>query len=125
MLQKRLIENGLSSHVLAFVDDCMLATRAIPEHKEYLIKLLTTFKKAGWMLKLKKCYIYLNNTDVLIYGLSLSLNNDTIKTDPENFEYLLSMERPQTTKQTRKWIGLLNVYRDCFEKVAKHLGPLF
>ena len=56
MLQKRLIQNGLSTHVLAFVDDCMLATKEASEHKEYLIKLLTTFKEAGWKLKLKKCF---------------------------------------------------------------------
>ena len=53
MLQKRLIENGLSSHVLAFVDDCMLATPGKMEHKDYLIRLLTTFRNDGWKLKLK------------------------------------------------------------------------
>ena len=53
MLQKRLIENGLSTHVLACVDDCMLATKGKVLHKEYLIKLLTSFRNAGWKLKLK------------------------------------------------------------------------
>ena len=125
MLQKRLIENGLSTHVLAFVDDCMLATKGATEHKEYLIRLLTTFKKAGWKLKQKKCFFYLNNTDVLIYGWSLSLKNDTIQADPEKLKFLLKMERPKTTRQTRKFVGLLNVYHDAFEKVAKYLGPLF
>ena len=52
MLQKRLIEIGLSSHALAFVDDFMVATPGKAEHKNYLIKLLTTFKNAGWKLKL-------------------------------------------------------------------------
>ena len=54
MLQKQLIENSLSSHVLAFVDDCLLSTKTANKHKEYLIRLVTTFKKSGWKLKLKK-----------------------------------------------------------------------
>ena len=35
------------------------------------------------------------------------------------------MERPKTTRQARTFVGLLNVYHDCFEKVAKWLAPLF
>ena len=125
MLQKRLIENGLSTHVLAFVNDCMLATKGKLLQKEYLIKLLTSFRNAGWKLKLKKCNFYLNNTEVLIDGWALSLNDDTIQADPEKIKFLLQMERPKTTRQMRKFVGLLNVYHDCFEKVAEWLGPLF
>ena len=73
----------------------------------------------------KKCYFYLNDAEVLIYGWNLSLKNDTIQADPEKIKFLLQMERPKTMRQVRTFVGLLNVYHDCFEKVAEWLGPLF
>jgi hypothetical protein len=56
--------------------------------------------------------------------LGFVITQDGIKPQPEKIQGILNMAQPKTQKDVRRFVGMINFYRDLYPKRAETLAPL-
>jgi hypothetical protein len=67
-----------------------------------------------------KCMLF--QTEVTYLGFIIT--RDGIKPQPEKIQGILNMMPPKTQKDVRRFVGMINFYRDLYPKRAETLAPL-
>ena len=116
-----LLLRGLpAEHVVAFLDDILVASSTIEEHIEHLDKVLTALGRANLKLHPRKCAVA--RESALCLGHLLDANG--IRPDPSNLAKVVKWPVPSNVKEVRGFLSLTGYYRMFIQNYAKVAEPL-
>jgi len=108
-------------NVDTFLDDTIvLGHSTFDDHLKDVIEVLKRLLAAGMQVNVAKCKWF---QDSVTY-LGFIITREGIKPQPEKIQGILHMQRPTTQKQVRRFVGMVNFYRDLYPKRAELLAPL-
>jgi hypothetical protein len=90
------------------------------EHAAIMEILLERLQTANFRANLKKGYFGESKIDYLEYEIS----RDGIQPQPKKVEAILKLSPPKTKSQSRHFLGVINYYRDMWQKIKNILAPL-
>jgi len=110
----------LDNFCTAYLDNILIYSETLAEHKVHIKKVLEVLAKAGLHLKPEKCEFY--KTEVRYLGLILS--NDSIKIDPEKIEVVTKWESPRNLRDIRAFLGFANFYKCFINGYSEIVSPI-
>jgi hypothetical protein len=117
---KELIDQGT---VVVYMDDILIFTKTLEEHREVTGQVLQILKNNNLYLKPEKCIFEVPKVEFL--GLILSENR--VEMDPVKIEGVRSWPAPSSVKQLQSFLGFINFYRrfiEGFSQIARPLNDL-
>ena len=107
--------------VRAYIDDLLCITKeSYEDHLDKLREVLQRVRKAGLKVKAPKCRFCAVETNYLGYVLS----TDGIRPQPKKIEAILALTEPNNVKDLRKFLGMVQYYRDMWAKRSHMLATL-
>ena len=107
--------------VHVYIDDLLHVTKGSwTEHLSILEEMFTRLQKAGLKVDTRKSCFGAHKFDYLDYHVT----RDSVMTIPNKFKAIQALTAPKTRKQLRQFIGMINFYRDMWQKSSKLLAPL-
>jgi hypothetical protein len=107
--------------VATFLDDVMaLGYSTFDAHLVQVTEVLKRLLAAGMQVNAEKCKWF--HHAVTYLGFFITRNG--IKPQPEKIQGILNMKQPKTQKEVRRFVGMVNFYRDLYPKRAEILAPL-
>lgn len=103
-----------------FLDDILCFSRSESEHLQHLEILFERLKKYGILINTSKCVLGVDQVTFLGYNVSSA----GIRPLPEKVQAIQAYPVPNTAKQLRRFLGILNFYRKFIPKAAEIQGPL-
>ena len=107
--------------VRVYIDDLLHVTKGSwTEHLSILEEMFTRLHKAGIKVKASKSCFSTHKFDYLGYHVT----REGVMPIPKNVEAIQALAVPKTRKQLRQFIGMINFYRDMWQKRSELLDPL-
>ena len=121
LFQRRMnkILEGLPG-VVCLIDDVLVAAKDEIEHNARLAATLERLKQAGVTLNAAKCEFKKKS----IKFLGHMVGEDGIRADPDKTAAISEMERPQTVKELRRFMGMVNQLGKFSSNIAETSQPL-
>ena len=108
-------------YVRAYLDDLLVITNGTYEdHLAKVRKVLVKLQEKHLKVNLKKSHFAQDEVEYLGY----ILNRHGIKPMPQKVSAILALLPPTNVKQLRKFLGIIQYYRDVWEKRSELLAPL-
>ena len=104
----------------AYLDDILIYSRTLKEHKRHVQQALERLRKAGLQVDIEKCEFHVTETKFL----GLIVGRDGIRMDPEKIRAINDWEEPRTVKQVQAFLGLCNFYRRFIRSFGAIARPL-
>ena len=104
----------------AYLDDILIYSENMKEHKHHVSRVLELLAKAGLHLKPEKCEFH--KTEVRYLGLIISAEG--IKMDPTKVSAITSWEAPCNITDVRAFLGFANFYRRFIHGFSKVVAPM-
>lgn len=107
--------------ICAYIDDLLLLSKGSwTDHLERLEEVLKRLKEKNLKVNPLKSFFGIGEVEYLGYMIS----REGIKPQPKKVKAILSMQRPTTTTEVRRLVGMVNYYRDVWRGRSHILGPL-
>ena len=107
--------------VRVYIDDLLVITKgSFEDHLEKLKQVLSTLQEAGLKCNLSKSFFCQEQVEYLGYLLT----RDGIKPLPKKVKAILDLEPPKDVRGVRRVLGIIQYYRDIWEKRSHVLAPL-
>ena len=107
--------------VCVYIDDLLHFTKGSwTEHLSILEEMLTCLQKAGLKVNARKNFCGAHKFDYLGYHVT----RDGVITIPKKVEAIQALAVPKNRKQLRQFVGMINFYRDMWQKRSELLSPL-
>ncbi|PZC82925.1 hypothetical protein B5X24_HaOG209368 [Helicoverpa armigera] len=103
------------SGCFCFIDDILLCEENETKHKLLLHQVLQRLDKYGLTLNIEKCEFGKETIDFLGYEVSAT----GIKPTAERVKAISTYPKPTTVLQLRRFLGMINFYRDCLPRQAE------
>lgn len=103
-----------------YIDDILIASTSQEQHKEDLRTVLQRLDSYGLKINLAKCEIDQPTVEYLGYKVS----KEGIKPLDDRVKVISDLKRPETIHQMRKFLGMMNFYRNCIPAAASMQAPL-
>lgn len=110
----------LDSFCTAYLDDILIYSETIQEHKLHVRKVLEALSMAGLHLKPEKCEFHC--TSVRYLGMIIS--NNGIRMDPSKVSTILDWETPRNVHDVRAFLGFSNFYRRFIKDYSRLVSPM-
>jgi transposase InsO family protein len=106
----------------AYLDDLLIISteKGFDKHLEKLEQVLNRLSEAG--LKVNAVKSFFGRTELEYLGYQIS--RDGMRPSQKKVEAILQLEPPKTRKQLRRFIGMVNYYRDMWPQRSHLLAPL-
>jgi RNase H-like domain found in reverse transcriptase/Reverse transcriptase (RNA-dependent DNA polymerase)/Retroviral aspartyl protease len=107
----------------AYIDDILVYSDDLLEHREHVKKVLRVLQDAGLQLDIKKCEFEV--TEVTYLGLILS--TEGVRMDPAKVKCITDWESPANVKDVQAFLGFANFYRrfiQGFSRIVRSLVSL-
>ncbi|GAW00909.1 reverse transcriptase-RNase H-integrase [Lentinula edodes] len=117
---RELIDQG---HVIVYMDDILIFTDNIEEHRIIVRKVLDILKANKLYLKPEKCTFEAREVEYL----GIIVGNGQIRMDPKKVEAVRTWQPPQKKRELQSFLGFCNFFRRFirdFSKIAKPLTRL-
>lgn len=98
-----------------FVDDLLLSSDSEENHKILLSNVLQRLDKYGVTLNVDKCEFGQEKINFLGYEVSA----DGISPTEERIKIISNYPKPKTVRELRRFLGMLNFYRNCLPQQAE------
>ncbi|CAA0813692.1 Uncharacterized mitochondrial protein AtMg00860, partial [Striga hermonthica] len=119
-LMNRVFHPFLDQFVIVFIDDILVYSRDIDQHKEHLRIVLETLRREKLYAKFSKCEFWLNR--VAFLGHIVTARG--IEVDPSKIEAVSKWDMPRSAADVRSFLGLAGYYRRFIEGFSKIAQPL-
>jgi len=107
--------------VKTYLDDVLAITKGtFEEHVQQLRVILDRMQKAGLKVNASKCSFGMKEIPYLGYIIS----REGIMPDPKKIQGIMDLERPTTTTEIRRLVGMVQYYRDLYQGRSHVLAPL-
>ncbi|CAA0821927.1 Uncharacterized mitochondrial protein AtMg00860, partial [Striga hermonthica] len=106
-LMNRVFHPFLDQFVIVFIDDILVYSRAIDQHKEHLRNVLETLRREKLYAKFSKCEFWLDR--VAFLGHIVTARG--IEVDPSKIEAVSKWDTPRSAADVRSFLGLAGYYR--------------
>ena len=107
--------------VRTYIDDILcIGKGTFAEHLEQLEEIFRRFEKAGLKVNAPKCSFGLKEIPYLGYIISV----DGLRPDPKKVQGIMDLHPPQTAKEMKSLIGVIQFYRDMWPRRSHILSPL-
>lgn len=118
---QRHIDNVLRGlPVFPFVDDILVASETEEQHRRELEEVFRRLNDHGLQLNVAKCTF---GQQTLSY-LGYTITTDGIKPTNEKVEAIKTYPRPETIQQLRRFLGMINFYRENIPHAAEYQKEL-
>ena len=105
----------------AYIDDLLIISKGdFTVHLNHLEKVLTKLSTAGLKVNATKSHFCTSELEYLGY----IINRQGIKPNTKKVDAILQMQLPKTRRDLRKFIGMVNYYRDMWPHRSETLAPL-
>ena len=96
----------LNDFCTAYLDDILIYSTSMKEHRQHVRKVLMKLREAGIPADVDKCEFHVTETKYL--GLIVSTKG--IKMDPSKVDAIVSWNTPTCVREVRSFIGFCNFY---------------
>ena len=108
-------------YVRTYLDDLLIISNGtFEDHLSKLDVILTRLKEAKLRCKATKCSFAMPEIEYLGYILS----REGIKPQPEKVSAILALMPPKIVKELRRFLGMVQYYRDLWERRSHLIAPL-
>ena len=108
-------------YVRTYIDDLLLLTKTtFNDHLNHLAEVLKRLRNAGLKVNAAKSKFCAVEVEYLGYILS----RDGITSQPKKVQAILAIDPPTSVKTLRSFLGIVQYYRDMWEKRSHMLAPL-
>jgi hypothetical protein len=110
-------------YVLVYIDDILILNNKSETAEDHITKIehvLERLEKAGFAVNLRKSFFMQQELDYLGYLLT----PNGIRPQPKKVEAINRILPPKTKRQLRRFLGMINYYRDMWKKRSHVLAPL-
>ena len=107
--------------VFAYIDEILIASSDEAAHKLDLRALFVRLSEYGLRINLHKCAFGVSTLKFLGHKLS----KEGLAPLPEKVVALQQYSRPETAKDLRRYLGMINFYRRFVPRAAQTLAPLY
>jgi hypothetical protein len=106
----------------SYLDDLLVLSTETGFHKhlEKLEQVLTRLQESGLKVNAVKSFFAQTNLEYLGYNIS----REGLRPSQKKVEAILQIKAPTTRKQLRRFIGMVNYYRDMWPQRSHSLAPL-
>lgn len=113
------VTRGLPS-TFAYIDDILVASTTPDEHESHLRQLFARLAAHGVVINIQKCEFGVSSTEFLGHHVS----SNGIAPLPNKVQAIHDFPRPESLRQLRRFLGLVNFYRRFIPHCASILRPL-
>ena len=107
--------------VRTYLDDLLCITKgSLDDHLDKLRMVLTKLQEAGLRINAEKSKFCAHETEYLGYVLS----RDGIKPQTNKVKSILALTPPTNVKELRRFLGMVQYYRDLWARRSEMLAPL-
>jgi len=110
----------LDDFCTAFLDDILIYSNTLEEHKKHVYKVLKALSDAGLHLKPEKCHFH--KQEVKYLGFIIGTNG--IRMDPEKVSCVLDWQTPGNVTDIQCFLGFAIFYRRFIRDYSKVVSPL-
>ncbi|KAA0722980.1 Retrovirus-related Pol polyprotein from transposon 297 [Triplophysa tibetana] len=110
----------LHNFVIVYIDDILIYSRDLAEHRHHVIKVLQQLRKHQLYLKLEKCEFHRPTVQFLGYIVSA----EGINMDQGKILAIQNWPLPQTVKELQRFLGFSNFYRRFIKSFSFMSSPL-
>jgi transposase InsO family protein len=108
-------------NVRAYLDDILITTSGtFEDHLEEVQKVLDRLEKTGFAVNVKKSSFAVSEIDYLGYWIT----REGIQPQTKKVEAILRLQPPRTKRELRRFLGMVNYYRDMWRRRSHLLAPL-
>ena len=108
-------------YVRAYIDDLLVITKgSFQDHLDKLKVVLEKLRKAGLKVNAKKSFFAREELEYLGYWIT----RKGVQPTTQKVKAITAIEAPKTKKQLRRFIGMVNYYRNMWGKQSEILAPL-
>ena len=122
-VQDTIQTGGISSICTCYVDNLLIMSESLEEHKQDLRKTVDTFISRGWKANPGKSHLFVN-TSCRLFGFAINLKEATIGPDPQKVAAILELPAPTNQKTARSLCGSINYYSDLIPDLAPLMRPI-
>ncbi|RVW66686.1 Transposon Ty3-I Gag-Pol polyprotein [Vitis vinifera] len=119
-LMNRVFRAYLDQFVIVFVDDILIYSRSLEEHKQHLVTTLKTLRRHQLYGKLDKSEFWLTEVNFLGHVVSEA----GIAVDHSKVEAVQEWQRPTNVFEVRSFLGLAGYYRRFVEDFSRIAAPM-
>jgi hypothetical protein len=107
--------------VLVYMDDLLIITRGIlDQHLQKMETVITRLRDAGLKVNTAKSLFCAHEIEYLSYKLI----REGIKPQPKKVQTILTLNPSNNVKELRHFLGIVQYYRDMWERGSEMLAPL-
>ena len=117
---QQILSPVLCSNIIIYIDDILIMSESFQEHLNLVHKVLSTLSKHGVKIKVDKCEMFQQEVSFLGH----IINRNGIKKSPEFISKVQNIPPPQTIKQMRQFLGLINFQRKFIQNCSTLTKPL-
>jgi len=119
-LMDQVLKTDLEPFVFCYLDDIIVATKSFEQHIELLREVARRMSAAGLSINLEKSFFCKKE----IKYLGLIMNKDGYRADPLKIEAIMNYQPPKTIRQNRRFMGMVNFYKDFIKDFASIAAPI-
>ena len=108
-------------YVRVYLDDILITTcDSYEDHIEKMNTVLTRLEKSGFRANLRKCFFAKSELEYLGFWIT----RHGIQPQPKKVEAICRLLPPKNQRQLRRFLGMVNYYRDMWQPRSHILAPL-
>ncbi|CAM4747325.1 unnamed protein product [Rotaria magnacalcarata] len=119
-VMNELLANGRWDCVVVYLDDIVIFSKTIEEHKQHVADVISTLHKANFQVSPAKCSIAVKKIEFL----SHIVTSDKVEPSLDKIKAIVNIAPPKTLSQANKFIGKVGYYRKFIRDFAKIAAPI-
>ena len=119
-VMNNLIATGRWSYVVVYLDDILIFSDTIADHKEHVAEVLSILKRARFQVSPPKCVIAVTKIEFLSHIITAA----GIEPSPDKIQAVLDIPSPKTLAQANRFIGKIGYYRKFVKDFANIAAPI-
>ena len=119
-VMNEVVANGRWDYVVVYLDDIVIFSKTIEEHKQHVADVISTLHKVNFQVAPPKCAIAVEKIEFL----SHIVTHDKVAPSPDKIKAIVDIAQPKTLSQANKFIGKVGYYRKFIRDFAKIAAPI-